>query len=216
MSLRSFVKAAAPVLVLAAASLMHTVPAAAAGDPVRGQTLAYTCKGCHGIETYKNAYPTYSVPRLRGQHPNFITTALKAYRSGERSHGTMHAHAASLSDQDIDDIAVYLAGEPVPYDANAKAVGTAPAAAAICLTCHGPVGVPDPVNQEVGAATLAGQHADYLVFAIESYRNGSRKNGLMAPFAAQMQPADIEAVAKFFAQQKPALQTLPLKEAKKK
>ena len=35
----------------------------AAGDAARGKTLGYTCLGCHGIENYKNVYPTYSVPR---------------------------------------------------------------------------------------------------------------------------------------------------------
>lgn len=214
MSLRSLLKATAPALVLAAATLVHTVPAAAAGDSVNGQKLAYTCLGCHAIETYKNVYPTYSVPRLRGQHVNYLVTALKSYRSGERSHGTMHAHAASLSDADIDDIAAFLSGEVVQPDANAKPVGKVPAAASTCQTCHGPVGVPDAANQQVGAATLAGQHADYLAFALESYRNGSRKNGLMQPFAAQLKPEDIKVLAEFYSKQQPALKTLPLKEKK--
>ncbi|HWL63326.1 MAG TPA: c-type cytochrome [Steroidobacteraceae bacterium] len=217
MSLRLILKATAPALVLAAISLVHSVPAAAAGDPARGQTLGYTCLGCHGVDTYKNVYPTFSVPRLRGQHVNYLVTALKAYRNGERSHGTMHAQASSLSDQDIEDIAAYLSGQAVAHDANAKAVGKVPAlATSTCQTCHGPVGVPDAANQQVGAATLAGQHADYLVFALESYRNGSRKNGLMQPFAAQLTPADIQALATFYSQQKPALQTVPLKESKAK
>jgi cytochrome c553 len=34
----------------------------------------------------------------------------------------------------------------------------------------------------------------------------------MNTFAAQLQPADIEAIAKFYARQKPALQTVPMKE----
>jgi cytochrome c553 len=216
MALRSILKATAPALVLAAFSLVHSAPAAAAGDPARGQVLGNTCLGCHGVDTYKNVYPTFSVPRLRGQHVSYLVNALKAYRSGDRSHGTMHAQAASLSDLDIEDISVYLSGEAVPHDANAKVVGKAPAlATSTCQTCHGPVGVPDAANQTVGAATLAGQHADYLEFALESYRNGSRKNGLMQPFAAQLTPADIKALAKFYSQQKPALQTVPLKEAKK-
>jgi cytochrome c553 len=36
--------------------------------------------------------------------------ALQEYRSGERPHATMHAQAASLSDEDIEDIAAYLQG----------------------------------------------------------------------------------------------------------
>ena len=59
------------------------------GNADRGKTLAYTCLGCHGIEDYKNANPIYRVPRLRGQHPEYLAIALHAYKSGERAHATM-------------------------------------------------------------------------------------------------------------------------------
>src|SRR5678816_1648703 len=59
------------------------------GDAKRGQALAYTCNGCHAIPNYKNVYPTYSVPKLRGQRPEYLVAALKAYKSGERSHGCL-------------------------------------------------------------------------------------------------------------------------------
>ena len=110
MSVRSCLKAVVSSLVMAAAGVIFAAPAAAAGDPVRGKTLGYTCLGCHGIDSYKNVYPTYSVPKLRGQHAEYIVAALKAYRSGERGHATMHAHASSLSDQDMEDVAAYLGG----------------------------------------------------------------------------------------------------------
>ena len=83
------------------------------GDAKRGHALAYTCNGCHAIPNYKNVYPTYSVPKLRGQRPEYLVAALKAYKSGERSHGTMHSQATSMSEQDMADIAVYLAGPNV-------------------------------------------------------------------------------------------------------
>lgn len=209
MSLRSIFKAAAPALALMVVGLVQSAPAAAAGDAARGKTLGWTCLGCHGIETYKNVYPTYSVPKLRGQHAEYLVSALKSYRAGERSHGTMHAHAASLSDQDIEDIAAYLSGTEVTADANAKTVGTPPAATAVCQSCHGTVGVGlTPLYP-----TLTGQHADYLEYALESYRNGSRKNAIMEPFATQLKPEDIRAIAEFYSKQKPSLSTVPLKEA---
>jgi cytochrome c553 len=83
--------------------------ASAAGDIDKGKLTSYTCTGCHGIKFYKNAYPNYHVPRLGGQNEAYIVSALKAYRSGERSHSTMRAQAGSLSDQDIADIAAYFA-----------------------------------------------------------------------------------------------------------
>lgn len=80
----------------------------AAGDAEMGKKLAYTCTGCHGIPFYQNVNPQYHVPRLGGQNEAYIALALKAYRSGERSHPTMQAQAGNLTDQDIADIAAYF------------------------------------------------------------------------------------------------------------
>ena len=90
-------------------SLVLAAPAHAAGDAAKGRVKAITCMGCHGIPGYHNAYPNYPVPRVGGQHPEYIVTALKAYKSGQRGHGTMQAQAASLSEQDMRDIAAYFA-----------------------------------------------------------------------------------------------------------
>ena len=84
-------------------------PAHAAGNAEKGRTKAITCMGCHGIPGYHNAYPNYPVPRVGGQHAEYIVAALKAYKSGERGHATMQAQAASLSEQDMQDIAAYFA-----------------------------------------------------------------------------------------------------------
>ena len=81
----------------------------AEGDAANGKKIAYTCTGCHGIPFYKNSYPSYSVPRLGGQNEAYLASAIKAYRSGERSHSTMQAQAGNLTDQDIADIAAYFA-----------------------------------------------------------------------------------------------------------
>ena len=83
--------------------------ASASGDAARGAIVGETCMGCHGVTSYSNVYPTYAVPKLGGQHADYLAAALKAYRSGERSHVTMRAQAARLSDQDINDIAAYFA-----------------------------------------------------------------------------------------------------------
>lgn len=78
------------------------------GDPAEGRLKAYTCTGCHGIEGWKNAYPSYHVPRIGGQNYDYIVAALTEYKNGERSHPTMRAQGESLSDEDIRDIAVFL------------------------------------------------------------------------------------------------------------
>jgi len=97
---------------LIAAGLVAAVlsgPAPAKGDVAKGKLLAYTCTGCHGIPDYKNAYPSYRVPKIAGQDETYLVAALSGYKKGERNHPTMTAQAQSFSDADIADIAAYLA-----------------------------------------------------------------------------------------------------------
>ena len=95
---------------LLALGMAGALPVAMAeGDADAGQWKAIPCMGCHGIEGYSNVYPTYHVPKIGGQQVAYLADALKAYRAGKRAHKTMQAQAASLSDQDIEDLAVYFA-----------------------------------------------------------------------------------------------------------
>lgn len=98
------------------ATLMTAMVAAtgarAEGDAKAGQVKAIPCMGCHAIPGYSNVYPTYHVPRVGGQHPEYIVAALKAYKTKERSHPTMQAQAASLSEDDMKDIAAFFASKP--------------------------------------------------------------------------------------------------------
>lgn len=90
------------------AAAPDTAPAAGPGDAARGKGLTYTCRGCHGITGYQNAYPSYRVPKLGGQSQTYLNAALTGYRNGSRKHPTMQAQAQSFSEQDIADIAAYL------------------------------------------------------------------------------------------------------------
>ena len=64
------------------------------------------CIGCHGIPGYKTAFPdVYHVPKIAGQQPGYIVNALKAYKSGERSHPSMRGIAASLTEEDMKKLA---------------------------------------------------------------------------------------------------------------
>jgi cytochrome c553 len=171
------------------------------GDPVHGKARSYTCLGCHGVDGYKNAYPNYSVPKLEGQNPEYLVAALHGYKSGDRSHITMHSQAQDLSDQDIADIAAYFAGKPLVSEH--KTTGTAPAAAALCITCHGK----DGVTIVPMYPSLAGQHEDYIVRALQEYKKGGRKNPIMTGFAQNLKDDDIDAIAKYFSEQQPTLKT---------
>jgi cytochrome c553 len=91
---------------------MTTDLRAQGGNAEAGQVKAIPCMGCHAIPGYSNVYPTYHVPRVGGQQAEYIVAALKAYRTMERSHPTMQAQAASLSDQDMADIAAFFSTKP--------------------------------------------------------------------------------------------------------
>lgn len=177
------------------------VPAPLIANPARGKAISYTCLGCHGIDGYKNAYPNYSVPELEGQHPEYLADALHGYRDGDRAHLTMHSQASTLSDQDILDIATYFAGKPLtPTGKPASAV---PKAATLCVSCHGTDGIGIMPNYP----SLAGQHEDYLVRALDEYKKGGRKNPIMKGFASNLSDDDIDIIAGYFSGLKPALAT---------
>ena len=101
---------AAAVALAAASPLEAAAQGAPAGDPVAGAQKTQMCSGCHGIEGWRTAFPeVYQVPKIAGQHPAYIVKALQEYKSGERSHPSMRAIAASLSDKDMADLAAYYA-----------------------------------------------------------------------------------------------------------
>jgi cytochrome c553 len=80
------------------------------GDAAKGAQKNQMCTGCHGIEGWRTAFPeVYSVPRIGGQHEAYIVKALQQYKSGERTHFSMRAIAAPLSEQDMADLAAYYA-----------------------------------------------------------------------------------------------------------
>jgi len=96
-------------LLLLAAAAALPASGIAAGDAAAGKVKAFTCMGCHGIPGYNSVYPTYHVPKLGGQHARYLVSALQAYKAKQRSHKTMQAQAASLSEQDMEDIAAFFA-----------------------------------------------------------------------------------------------------------
>ena len=84
-------------------------PAAAKGDAAAGKGKAVAiCSGCHGVPGVRTAYPSvYSVPRLGGQNADYIASALRSYRAGDRYNQTMKGLASALTEKDIVDIAAY-------------------------------------------------------------------------------------------------------------
>jgi cytochrome c553 len=185
-------------LLLLIAGLVAGQSAFAEGDAMQGAAIGYSCLGCHGIEGYNNAYPTYHVPRLGGQKRAYIESALHAYRDGSRNHPTMKAQGGSLSDSDIQNLAAWVEQFGAATDkATAESVAGVDAAVT-CIACHGEAGssvVPTP-------PVLSGQHQDYLKNALEEYQKGARSGTVMSAFAATLSEHDIEAVTLYYASQR--------------
>jgi cytochrome c553 len=181
-------------LSLSATALVST--ARADGNVEAGKVLAYTCQGCHGIPNYKNAFPSYSVPKLGGQNQTYIANALKAYAEGQRAHPTMHSQAITTDAQSRADLAAYFRGQPA--EPSTQVVGTPPPATGTCVACHGAAG-----NKTVSDdhPILAGQKADYIVQALKDYKSGKRKNAVMSGIIGGVNEKDFEAIALFFSEQ---------------
>ena len=187
-------------IVASAAALLLTAlflspSALAEGDPEAGKQLGYTCLGCHGIEGYRNAYPSYRVPKLGGQKAGYLVIALQGYRSGERPHPTMQAHAASLTDQEIEDVSAYLASLGNETVAAGGSEAQSFQAAAACVACHGQNGI----SVSAQWPTLAGQHESYLQHALKQYKSGVRSNAIMGAQATLIDEKDIPLLARYFA-----------------
>ncbi len=187
---------------------------AQAQDAAAGQKKAAMCIGCHGIAGYQASFPQiHKVPKIGAQNAKYITAALVAYKKGDRKHPTMRAIAASLSDQDMADLAAFYEAQGGGSVKSVADTGAAPAAPAevaalltkgACASCHGA-----NYNKPIDAAypKLAGQHGDYLTVALRSYATEGnpqvgRSNPIMGAQVKQFKAAELKQIADY-------LSTLP-------
>lgn len=177
--------------------------AMASGNPDEGKKKYYTCIGCHGVVGYNNSYPSYHVPRIGGQHPAYVVSALKEYRNGDRPHPSMQGNAYNLTDQDIENIAAYVSkfrgmNASLPITGN---VAAGREKSQTCAGCHGE----DGNSSDASYPRLAGQYENYLEHALKDYKSGARKNSLMKSFASNLSEQDMKDLAAYYASQKKGL-----------
>ena len=185
--------------------------ASAEGDISKGETLSQTCLGCHGAPGFRNASPVYRVPMIGGQYSSYIVSALKAYKNKERSHPTMQAQAASLTDQDMEDIGTYFESLSGKTRVIKKSQATAGEKLAVtCVGCHGQDG--NGVSDQF--PKLAGQYDDFIERALLDYKSGKRQNAIMSGFVANLSKQDIKALSHWFRSQQGDL-TAPVIKVKK-
>ena len=189
------------------------------GDAKAGATKIAMCIGCHGIKGYQASFPeVYKVPKISGQNAAYIVSSLNAYQKGERKHPTMRSIAASLSAQDMADMAAYYEahGKDDAPPPPAKASEPSAAVAALltkgaCSSCHG-ANLNTPVVPTY--PKIAGQYKDYLYVSLKSYKQDGqptwgRANGVMGGIAKQFTLAELKELSAYVSSQQGELKTVP-------
>ncbi len=162
-----------------------------AADKAAGEQKAAHCAGCHGSGGKST---NAQFPNLAAQQATYIVAQLKAFKSGERKNPMMESMAANLSDADMENLAEYFSGLPaVTAGGDATLAKTGQEKTKVCLSCHGKTATG---NGEI--PRLAGQHPDYLIKQLSSFKNGSRTNGSMQAIAGTLTEEDMKALAAFF------------------
>lgn len=151
------------------------------GTAAAGATKAAVCSSCHGPNG-NSVNPDW--PRLAGQSAIYLAEQLRLFRAGVRNNPVMRPLAAALSDQDIDDLAVYyeaqtptgLEADPSYWQGGQAVYLRGDPAHAIpgCIACHGPVG---RGNLAAGYPALRAQQSVYVVKQLNDYASGARYGG---------------------------------------
>lgn len=188
-------------LALAATAQAQTLkPDLGAGSAKYGQL----CVACHAADGNST---TPANPKLAGQHPEYLLKQLQEFKSGKRANAIMSGMVAGLSDQDMVNIAFWVAGQ-TPKDGYASDVnlvregeriyrgGVADRNIAACAGCHSPNGAGLPIQYP----RLSGQHADYTASQLRAFRSGARgNNAAMTVVASKLNDREIAAVSDYIA-----------------
>jgi cytochrome c553 len=178
---------------------------AAKPDLAKGEaSFAGACAACHGADGNSG---TPVNPILAQQHPQYLVKQLQEFKSGKRANAVMSGMAATLSDEDMKNVAYWLHSKAAkPGFAKDKELvalgeriyrgGIADRQVAACAGCHSPNGAGIPAQYP----RLGGQHADYLSAQLSGFRDGLRKNNLqMSQVAAKLNDREIKAVSDYIA-----------------
>ncbi len=185
---------------------------AAKADTAKGQAIvSKVCVACHAADGNS---PAPANPKLAGQIPEYIQKQLTNFKPGangkaERANPVMAGFAATLSTDDMRNVAAYFAAQKPSTGAakNKDTVvigqrlyrgGDVAKGIAACASCHGATGAGVPSQYP----RLAGQHAEYTEAQLKAFRAKERNNdsaGMMRSIAAKMTDAEIRAVSDYIA-----------------
>lgn len=199
-------KLPASLLCAALAALSFSAHAQTAKpDLAKGAALyGQVCVACHAADGNST---TPANPKIAGQHPEYLVKQLQEFKSGKRDNAVMKGFASALSDDDMRNIAFWLADQkPTPGFATEKDLvrageriyrgGIPDRQIAACAGCHGPSGSGIPAQYP----RLSGQHAEYTRSQLNAFRAGTRNNNAqMTGVAAKMNDMEIKAVSDYIA-----------------
>ncbi|VTU20961.1 c-type cytochrome [Variovorax sp. PBL-E5] len=185
-------------------------PAAAAAKPkpdlAKGEA-AFTAKACASCHNADGNSAIAANPKLAEQHPEYILKQLEEFKSGKRKNAIMSGMAATLTDDEMRDIAWFVASkkEKLGFAKEKDLValgekiyrgGIADRQVPACAGCHSPNGAGIPAQYP----RLAGQHAEYVASELTQFRDGVRLNSIqMTGVAAKLNDREIKAVADYIA-----------------
>ncbi|MHB9117059.1 MAG: c-type cytochrome [Burkholderiales bacterium] len=190
---------------LLAASPAMAENALSKADPAKAQQIVNTvCIACHGADG--NSVSSAN-PKLAGQHSEYLLKQLQNFKSGERKNPIMSGMVATLTPEDMQNLAAYFSSQKTaPGQAKDPALlamgeklyrgGNTNSGVAACAGCHSPNGAGIPAL----FPRLAGQHADYVVAQLKAFRTSERANDpgkMMQTIAVKMTEKEMTAVAEY-------------------
>lgn len=178
---------------------------AAKPDLVKGEaSFTAVCAACHGADGNSG---TPANPKLSQQHPEYLVKQLQEFKSGKRNNAIMTGFASALSEEDMKNIAYWVSSKKSkPGFAKDKELvamgekiyrgGISDRQVPACAGCHSPNGAGMPALYP----RIGGQHADYTIAQLTTFRDGARKNSLqMTQVSAKLNDREIKAVADYIA-----------------
>jgi cytochrome c553 len=177
------------------------------GNPISGQQKSAACVACHGIDGNTT---TATWPKIAGMSEGYLLKQLLEYKKGEkgsRFDPTMYSIVATLSEQDLADLAAFYATQvatigqvPANYVQQGQAVyrgGNLASGVPACAACHSPSG---DGNYLALFPRLGGQNGAYVRDQLLKFKTKQRSNdpnSMMRDIAARMSDEEMEAVAQY-------------------
>jgi cytochrome c553 len=173
-------------------------------DLAKGQATAATCMACHTADGTRGLSAN---PILQGQHPEYLVKQLTEFKSGKRKNAIMQGFAATLSEEDMKNVAAFYASKPaLPGVAKNKETvalgeriyrgGIMAKQVPACAGCHSPNGAGIPAQYP----RLGGQHFEYTESQLTAFRSGLRANNAqMMSISARLSDTELKAVSDYIA-----------------